>query len=648
MKKIVLGTAGHIDHGKTSLVRKLTGIDTDRLEEEKRRGMTIELGFASLTLPSGQVVSIIDVPGHEKFVKTMVAGVTGIDLVMLVIAADEGIMPQTQEHLDIINLLQVKSGLVALTKTDLVDEEWLAMVVEDIQMSLQGTTLAGCPIIPVSSVTGEGIPLLLEELDKLAAQVQAKESQGLFRLPIDRVFSMTGYGTVVTGTIISGKVTKSELLAVYPSQKEARVKGVQVHNTNVEEAVAGDRCALNLTGIEKTDINRGDTIAPVGQLSPIWLADAVIFMVKGKGSLVHNQRVHVHTGTKEVLARVRLIGAEEIPEGSKGYVQLRFEEPVVVLRKDRFIIRSYSPEITIGGGWILYHHTKNRRRFNEESIKAMEAGEKGTLAELIGVVCDFGEKPLNSEDIWRALYEDRSELQEALEREVQSGKLILLKEVQKYISSDLLAKYLEKIKLAFAKLYEKSRYRYQIDKEEMKSGVFPEMDAKDFGALINYFVSKGKLKSEGNFLSEPGGVALERIRASKEIALVEENFLAYDVKGGSIQQVAKDTNLKESAVGEIVKYLQQSEKLVDLGQGVIVHQEAFKKMFAVVRSLLDSKGSINVGEVRDELNIGRKTVIIFLEYLDSQKITKRKEDIRIPGVRYQEFLNQDSGCSQDS
>lgn len=638
MKKIVLGTAGHIDHGKTSLVRKLTGIDTDRLEEEKRRGMTIELGFASLTLPSGQIVSIIDVPGHEKFVKTMVAGVTGIDLVMLVIAADEGIMPQTREHLDILNLLNVTAGVIALTKTDLVDDEWLEMIIEDIQNTLQGTTLAESPIVHVSSVTGEGIPQLRETLDQLARKVQIREGQELFRLPIDRVFSMSGHGTVVTGTITSGVVSKGETLAIYPSGLKARVKGIQVHNVSVDEGTAGDRCALNLTGIEKADIQRGDTIAREGTLTPIRLADVLIYIVKGKGNLVHNQRVHVHTGTKEVLARVRLLGADEIPEGERGYAQLRFEEPIVVLRKDRFIIRSYSPAVTIGGGWILYHTTKNRLRFSPESMAAMSIGENGTKEELVTLILNSSEKPLSPDDLWQALNTERAELQETLDKEVPSGKLIILKETHKYLSINQYEKYFNKILSAFRKMYQKYPYRYQMDKEELKSGAFSGVDPKDFAALLNYFIASQRLLSDGNYLSEPDGKALARILAAKETALIEKVFLTYDLNTGSIQQAAKDTAMKTGDVEEVVKFLLKSGNLTDLGQGILVHKEALQKVCQTVRSLMDAQGTVSVAGVRDALNIGRKTVVVYLEYFDRLKITLRKEDIRVPGAHYHDLL----------
>ncbi|SHN86111.1 selenocysteine-specific translation elongation factor [Desulfitobacterium chlororespirans] len=634
MKKIVLGTAGHIDHGKTSLVRKLTGIDTDRLEEEKRRGMTIELGFASLTLPSGQTVSIIDVPGHEKFVKTMVAGVTGIDLVMLVIAADEGIMPQTREHLDILNLLNVTTGVIALTKTDLVDDEWLEMIIEDIQNTLQGTTLAESPMVHVSSVTGEGISQLRETLDQLARKVQTKESQELFRLPIDRVFSMSGHGTVITGTITSGVVRKGDTLAIYPSGLNARVKGIQVHNMSVDEGTAGDRCALNLTGIEKSEIQRGDTIAREGTLIPIRIADVLIYIVKGKGNLVHNQRVHVHTGTKEVLARVRLLGTDEIPEGEKGYAQLRFEEPIVILRKDRFIIRSYSPAVTIGGGWVLYHTTKNRQRFSQESMNAMSIGEHGTREELVTLILNSSEKPLSSGDLLQALNTERAELQETLDKEVSSGKLIILKETRKYLSINQYEKYFNKIQSAFRKMYQKYPYRYQMDKEELKSGAFSGMDPKDFAALLNYFIANQRLLSDGNYLSEPDGKALARILAAKETALMEKAFLAYDMNTGSIQQAAKDTTMKTGDVEEVVKFLLKSGNLVDLGQGILVHKEALQKVCQTIRSLMDVQGTISVAEVRDALNIGRKTVVAYLEYLDKLKITLRKEDVRVPGAHY--------------
>jgi len=637
MKNVVMGTAGHIDHGKTALVRRLTGIDTDRLEEEKRRGMTIELGFAPLTLPSGNVISIIDVPGHEKFVKTMVAGATGIDFVMLVVAADEGVMPQTREHIDILSLLNVKSGVVALTKTDLVDDEWLEMAREDVKKALSETTLEGIPIIPVSSVTGDGIDLLVENLEVLALKASKTAGKELFRLPIDRVFTITGHGTVITGTVSGGKISKGEVVEILPSELTARIRGIQVHNNAVDYAGVGDRCALNLSGVEKDDIERGDVVAHQGIIKPTRIVDAVLYTVKGKEGISHNQRVHVHIGTKEVLARIRAIGAEEIPGGSKGYVQLRFEEPVAVLREDRFIVRSFSPVITLGGGWILFHSTQNRQRFSDESIKAMAIGEQGSLIELVNFIIEDSRKILNIEDIWRELFIDRSEIQKILNKELDSKNIIWLETTNKYLSKNLYSDLFEKINLEFDQLYKKHPYRYQIDREEIKSKIFNEVDSKDFIALMNHFVEDKMFEVDGNFIVQPGKISINKIFAMKETVLVEKILLEDGLNTRSIQQLRLDISVDENKLMEIEKFLIQTGKIIDIGNDIVIHCDVLKKSVGVIRSFFDKQDSATAAQIRDLLDINRKIAIALLEYLDRIEITQRVENIRKPGVHYMDF-----------
>ena len=350
MKRVVLGTAGHIDHGKTTLIKALTGVDCDRLKEEKERGITIELGFTSLTLPGGQEISIVDVPGHEKFVRHMVAGATGIDIVALVIAADEGIMPQTREHLDICRLLRIKKGLIALTKIDMVEKEWLDLVKEEIREFTKGTFLEESAILPVSSLTGEGVPDFLTEVERLAAEVEERSPEGFFRLPIDRVFTMKGFGTVVTGTIISGKVSIGDPLEVLPKGLEAKVRGIQAHGKSVGSATAGLRTGVNLQGLEKVVIDRGNVLVQAQTLKPTLLVDIVFQLLPGVAKPLKNRaRVRLHVGTIEALGRAILLDREEVKPGEEAYLQVRIEEPIVALPGDRFVIRSYSPILTIGG-----------------------------------------------------------------------------------------------------------------------------------------------------------------------------------------------------------------------------------------------------------------------------------------------------------
>ena len=352
---IILGTAGHIDHGKSSLIRTLTGIDPDRLKEEKLRGITIELGFAYLPLPTGQMLGIVDVPGHERFVRHMVAGASGMDLVALVIAADEGVMPQTREHLEICQLLKVKQGLVVLTKVDLAEPDWLELVEEEVREALKGTFLEGAPLVRFSAVTGEGQENLLATLAELAAQVPPKPPTGIFRLPIDRVFTIKGFGTVVTGTAISGRLKVGEAAVVYPPGFKARVRGLQVHGAAVEEAVAGNRTAVNLQGLEKEELERGMVVAPPGALLSSRRLDAFLeILPSAPRALKHRQTVRLHTGTSERVSMPLLLAADELSPGDSGYVQFFLREPLALKPGDRFVIRSFSPAFTWGGGVVLH------------------------------------------------------------------------------------------------------------------------------------------------------------------------------------------------------------------------------------------------------------------------------------------------------
>src|SRR5918999_1795344 len=366
MKQVVMGTAGHIDHGKTQLIKTLTGIDTDRLKEEKERGITIDLGFAHLRFADDTEVGVIDVPGHERFVRNMLAGVGGIDLVMLVIAADEGVMPQTREHLAICQLLRIKDGLVALTKTDLVDEDWLELVSEDTREFLKGTFLEGKPIVPVSAKTGQGIDDLRRGLQTLVARVPPKQLEGKFRLPVDRVFTIRGFGTVVTGTLFSGTIRVEDRIEIYPKGIEAKIRGIQVHNASVAEAVAGQRTAINLQGIDKVELGRGDVLGHPGEFASTFMLDAVLqHLADAPRPLRHRARVRLHLGTSEIMGRVMLLDRDELAPGEEAYVQFRLESPAVALPRDRYVIRSYSPVQTIGGGILLEVQPRKHRRYEE-------------------------------------------------------------------------------------------------------------------------------------------------------------------------------------------------------------------------------------------------------------------------------------------
>ncbi|MGA1840724.1 MAG: selenocysteine-specific translation elongation factor, partial [bacterium] len=369
MKHIILGTAGHIDHGKTTLIKALTGVDCDRLKEEKARGITIELGFTYLDLSDGIRIGIIDVPGHEKFVHHMVAGVVGMDLVLLVIAADEGIMPQTREHLDICRLLGVKKGLIAITKSDLVEQDWLDLVMEEVEDFFNGTFFSQGPIIPVSSITGKGLDELKEAIINMVKDLPEHTGEGAFRLPVDRVFTMKGFGTVITGTLLSGEVRTGDTVEVLPQQIKARVRGLQVHNENVEVAMAGQRTAINLQGVEREIIKRGDLLCQPGLMDPEYLLDAKITLLESVPVLKNRTRIRFHTGTTEIFGRVILLDREELEPGQTCLVQFRLEEKIAAMPHDRFVIRRYSPITTLGGGEIIDSHPLKHKRYKEDILE---------------------------------------------------------------------------------------------------------------------------------------------------------------------------------------------------------------------------------------------------------------------------------------
>ena len=373
MEQIILGTAGHIDHGKTSLIKAVTGVNTDRLKEEQARGITIELGFASMDLPGGWHLGIVDVPGHEKFVKNMVAGATGIDMVAMVIAADEGVMPQTREHMEICALLGIQHGLIALTKIDLVDEEWMELVIEDIRDFSRGTFLEDCAIVPVSSATGDGIQAFVDTLDELSAAVPERSVTNLFRLPVDRVFTMKGFGTVITGSLVSGRIKVGDTITIYPSMITSKVRGIQVHNESVEEAGPGMRTAINFQGLEKASVNRGEVISTPRSLKPSYMVDVSLHFLKSNQKPAKNRtKVRFHTGTSEVFGYLVLLDREELKPGEDIVAQLRLDTPVSLVRDDRFVIRSYSPVRTIGGGKVLNPVPQKHKQFQPEVVEGLK------------------------------------------------------------------------------------------------------------------------------------------------------------------------------------------------------------------------------------------------------------------------------------
>lgn len=634
MKHITMGTAGHIDHGKTALVKRLTGIDTDRLAEEKERGMTIELGFAFLEFPSGNSVSIVDVPGHEKFVKTMVAGVTGIDFVVLAIAADEGIMPQTSEHIDILSVLKMESGIVALTKADLVNDEMIKERKEEITQALKGTSLEGVEILPVSSVTGDGIEELVNKIDELTTITSKRSSQALFRLPVDRVFTMTGHGTVVTGTVFGGAIRKGDMVDILPQRLSSKVRNIQVRNLNVDEAVAGDRCALNLTGIEKEELHRGTVIVEKGKAIPVILVDAVVQMVQGSEELVHNQRVHLHTGTSSVLARVRIIGEDRIKTSDRGYVQLRLEEPIVALRGDRFILRSYSPVRTIGGGKILFHKTKNRKRFDEDSIKLLRISDEGNEIALIEHVMDSYSTIVNSEVLHEDTMIDKAHIKQVLTDMVIEGKVHYIQDTDNYVAKKFYMQALVYIEKEFQEFFKKYPYRYVMSKEELKNRVFPLLSVKEFTGLIKIMEQEGKLQINGNSIGMESEKRISDILSLREVMQVKKAFHEEKYQIYTKNQLLDKLKLQESDLEEIIRFLSSIFLVEELEEGFFVSKEILFEVYQKIRNMIENQRNITAAGLRDALEISRKLAIIYLEYFDRQLVTKREGNDRTAGSKF--------------
>ena len=647
MKHVTMGTAGHIDHGKTTLVKALTGVDTDRLSEEKKRGITIELGFAPLILPSGIRVSTVDVPGHEKFLKTMVAGVSGIDFALFVVAADEGVMPQTKEHLDVLNVLGIEKGIVALTKSDLVDQDEIPGRIQEIEILLKGTSLEGSPIIPVSVVDGNGIGSLIEAIDSGASLIIGQPAHGLFRMPVDRVFTMDGHGTVVTGTIIGGKVSKGDQVEILPEGILAKVRNIQVHNESLDQGIIGDRCAINLSRIEKNEIHRGSVITKPNSMETSSLLDVSLMTVKGIDPLHHNQRVHVHLGTKEVLGRIRLLESDSIEENSKGYGQLRLEEPMVAQRGDRFIIRAYSPLVTLGGGTVLWSQTDHRKRFESGQMEELEKLNEGdpkdlllyrleeeaklfTSKELQGLSLSPGESGENSPS--------NSNTANSLEALLVEGRIGYLDEVDKYFGMVHQAQWDQMVVKELANTYKKYPYRYQLSKEEIKSKVFHSWTLKDLSALLKKLSNTGSLKMEGINVSEKNGVERTRIYENPKVQSLEEYLLEHLMVASSAPLISEDLGLALEETKEILGFLEAVKLVKSLGDGAYIHHNGLQKGQEILRDILDKEGEITVGQYRDKLGSGRKTAIALLEYFDKRQVTLRNELIRKPGSRYRDVL----------
>ena len=632
MKHLILGTAGHIDHGKTSLVKALTGIDTDRLKEEKARGITIELGFALLDLPGGFELGIVDVPGHERFVRSMVAGVGGMDLVMLVIAADEGVMPQTREHLDICQLLGVKKGLVALTKIDMVDPDWLGLVTEEVRDYLAGSFLEAAPIMPISSRTGEGLDRLKGELARLAGEVEEKKGEGPFRLPVDRVFTITGFGTVVTGTLLSGEISVGDEVEILPAGLPCRVRGIQTHGKKSDKGLAGQRVAVNLQGVEHTEIFRGDIVVPQGIYHPTRVVDARLnYLPAAPRELKHRATLRLHSATYEVPAKVILIDRDVLLPGESAYVQLRLAKPVLLLPGDPFVLRTYSPQATLAGGTVLDPNPLRRRRRSTEALELLQELESGEEPEKIRLMVAASLlSGLSLEEIVNRTGMSVKRIESALAILLSSGELIqVVKEPRTFLSRQAFSTLKARLHTELQAYLANNPMKEGMGKEELKSRIPKRSDLRYFGPCLAALEKEGKAAAERDLVSLPGrksGVAAEQVDLQAGVATTLR-------KGGmeppTIKEYCDALSCTEKEALEHLNFLAREGKAVKVKSDIFYAPEPFAAIREKLVAHLRKTGEITPNEFRELTGLSRKFMIPLLEHFDSEKLTIRAGDRRV-------------------
>lgn len=627
MDHLVIGTAGHVDHGKTELVKSLTGYDTDRLKEEKERGMTIELGFAPFTLED-KMVSIVDVPGHEKLIKTMVSGASGIDLALLIIAANEGIMPQTIEHIHILSLLNISSVIIVVTKVDLIDDHELNTIIDDIKDYLKDTNYKDALIHSVSSKFDVGINELKTIIIREAKALKRPRNKELFIMPIDRVFTMKGHGTVVTGTILSGKIGEDDLIEVVEGDRKipSRVKNLQVHGKDQKKALAGQRCAINLNRVDKSLIKRGDVMIKPGTVEPTDRIDAVIYNVSKNNSIKHNQWVRVNIGTVEVIGKLRIIGDDKINGNEKGYASITLEKPIIAIREDRFIIRSLTPVTTIGGGIVLSHRSAKLPRYKDETIRYFRLLEENCIKKIVEYTLSKIDDVFDIDTIYSRLYCNRQDIWNSLKELTSEGKVIKIGNY--YVSKAVFNNYTNRVTKAFQEYYKRNKFSLFMNKEEVRSKYFSELKMNEFQALIQVWTKQKLLNQSGHKIAMHLEERSSLLTKNKDIRQIEKLIL--DAGINSLDRSILD-ELKYTAneVNGVIKFLGEINRIRRIDSSLFIHVINYNRVINTIEKLFDEKEQLAVIEIRDALKIGRKRTINLLEYLDEQGFTKRIDNYRI-------------------
>ncbi len=635
MKSVIIGTAGHIDHGKTALVKALTGIDADRLEEEKRRGITIDIGFAHLNLkaPTGEDLRLgfVDVPGHERFVRNMLAGIGGIDLVLLVVAADEGIKPQTVEHFDICRLLSIRRGITVITKADTVDPETLDVVRMELEDFLRGSFLEHAPMVAVSALKGSGLEDLKRELAKASAEVSAKDSAALFRLPIDRVFTMKGFGTVVTGTLIAGTVKKEEELEIFPSGRRVRVRGVQVHGKPADQAIAGQRTALNLAGVNVEDLARGMTLAPPGLLRTSRRLDVSLSVLPSARVLKDRARVHLHAYTSETIAEVVLFSAKELKPGESGFAQLRLAEPVLLLPGDRFILRQFSPVVTIGGRLVIDAAPLARRtKQASQDIESLKLLAEGTHEQILAARISRREAdglPLIdalAETGWPPSLVASTATALVSPKAVPDLRALRLNEF--LVSQVAAAQASEALLAALKKFHDANPLVAGISKEQLREKL--RLRPEIFTGLLDLLAKEKKLEVAGEQVRLPGrGVVMkdEEAEAKKKI---EDAFASAGLEVPYLKDVLAKLPIDKARAQKIVTLLLRDRVLIKVSDDLVFHRSTLDELRKRLLAFKSKSASIDVAGFKDLTGVTRKYAIPLLEYFDRERVTRRVGDKR--------------------
>ena len=625
MKNVILGTAGHIDHGKTTLIKALTGRETDNLKEEKQRGISINLGFTYFDLPSKKRVGIVDVPGHEKFIKNMLAGACGIDIVLLVIAADEGVMPQTIEHLDILNYLDVKKGIIVLTKCDLVDEEFIELVKDDVREKTKGLFIEGAPIVEVDSVSRRGLDELVQKIDELSEDIEEKKTDAPSRMSIDRVFSLKGFGTIVTGTLIEGKISVDDEMTIYPSEKKVKVRNLQVHGCDVKTAYAGQRTAINLSNIKVSEIQRGDVIAQTGSVEESMMIDVNVSLVEHcKKSLKHWDRIRIFHGTKQILCRIVPLNEDEIPYGESGYAQLRLEEKIVAKKGDRFIIRSYSPMDTIGGGVIIDTAPKKHKIYDESVIEALKIKEKGELKDILEEYLKLNlSNYITLKDLISYTGEKEEYVKEGLNALIDENKVVCVNKYYLHISH--YQKLKEKVIDILTKYHKQYRLRHGILKEELRSKVDNSLKVKDMDVILNKMVEEKDIKVQDNLVSNYDF----EVKFNQKQLSIKKEIEDKSRKNGLNSLMTKDDICNKNKFYEEVLEALTGETIQKLDDTYYIDKKVYENVKKDLVEYLNKNKEITVAQFRDITKSNRKISIAMLEHFDRNRITKRVEDKRI-------------------